>query len=112
VALFGALFVVQATVSFWTIESLEVMNVLTFGGVTAAQYPVSIYRGHFRDLLTYVLPLACLNYLPALVILGRPDELGLPAWAPWASPLVGPLALLVALGAFRLGTRWYQSAGS
>lgn len=112
VALFGALFVVQATVSFWTIESLEVMNVLTFGGVTAAQYPVSIYRGHFRDLLVYVLPLACLNYLPALVLLGRPDELGLPAWAPWVSPLVGPVALLLALAGFRLGTRWYQSSGS
>ena len=39
VALFSGLFVLQATLAFWTVESLEVANVLTYGGVQAASSP-------------------------------------------------------------------------
>ncbi len=43
VCIFAGLFVLQATMCFWTIESLEMMNILTYGGVEAAQYPLAIY---------------------------------------------------------------------
>lgn len=110
--LFYGIYVLQATLAFWTVESLEVMNILSYGGASAAQYPVSIYQGLFRDLLVYVLPLGCLNYFPALALLGRPDPLGFPAWVPWVSPLVGVVFLLASLQAFRFGVRRYQSTGS
>ena len=48
VALFFGILVLQGTLSFWTVESLEVANVLTYGGVQAAQFPLSIYSGWFR----------------------------------------------------------------
>lgn len=42
VALFAGLLVLQATLAFWTVESLEIMNVLTLrrvpGGAVSAQY--------------------------------------------------------------------------
>ena len=59
VALFFGLMVFQATLAFWTVESLEVMNVLTYGGVQAAQFPLSIYAGWFRNFLIFVVPLGC-----------------------------------------------------
>jgi ABC-2 type transport system permease protein len=43
VALFVGIVILQATLTFWTIESLEIMNILTYGGVETAQYPISIY---------------------------------------------------------------------
>ncbi len=54
VALFFAIVVMQGAMSFPTIESLEVVNVVTYGGVQAAQFPLSTYNGWLRNALTYV----------------------------------------------------------
>jgi ABC-2 type transport system permease protein len=110
--LFYGLFVLQATLSFWTIETLEVMNALTYGGTETGQYPLSIYRPWFRRFFTWVVPLACANYLPAHAILGRPDALGAaPLWQ-WLSPLAGLLFLGAALQVWHAGVRHYRSTGS
>ena len=58
VALFLGILVLQGTLSFWTVESLEIANVLTYGGVQAAQYPLALYARWFRRLLTFAVPLA------------------------------------------------------
>ena len=68
-ALFVGLIVIQATISFWSTESLEVMNSLTYGGVQTTQYPVTIYRSWFRDLFISVIPLSTISYFPTLAIL-------------------------------------------
>lgn len=47
VALFCGIMIVQGAVSFWTIESLEVANVLTYGGVQATQFPLDLYERWF-----------------------------------------------------------------
>jgi ABC-2 type transport system permease protein len=59
-----------------------------------------------------VIPFACINYLPAVAILGRPDPLDTPAIVQWLAPLAGPLFLLLALQVWRVGVRHYQSTGS
>lgn len=112
VALFLGILVLQGTLSFWTVESLEVANMLTYGGVEAAQYPLALYARWFRHLLTFAVPLACVAYYPVLAILGRADPLGAPAWVGWASPLAGFAFLAAAFGAWRLGVRHYASTGS
>jgi ABC-2 type transport system permease protein len=110
---FYGLFVLQATLCFWTVESLEIMNALTYGGTETAQYPLPVYRPWMRRLFTYVVPLACMNYLPVGALLGHPAGTGpLPAALRWASPLIGVLFLLVSLQIWRLGERRYQSTGS
>src|SRR5207302_2001112 len=40
VCVFLGLLVLQATTAFWTIDSLEVWNAFTYGGVTMSQYPL------------------------------------------------------------------------
>lgn len=107
--LFYGLLVIQATIAFWTVESLELFNTVTYGGIETAQFPLSIYRPWFRLFFTWVVPLACVNYLPAQAILGRPGGAGL--W-PWLSPLVGVLFLLAALQVWNFGVRHYRSTGS
>jgi ABC-2 type transport system permease protein len=108
-ALFTGLFVLQATLSFWTTESLEVMNTVTYGGTETAQYPLTIYRPWFRRFFTFVVPLACVGYLPILGIL-RPAELSW--WTPFLAPLAGFAFLFVALGIWRIGVYHYRSTGS
>jgi ABC-2 type transport system permease protein len=113
VALFYGLWVLQATLTFWTTESLEVMNALTYGGAETGQYPLAVYRPWFRKFFTFVVPLACVSYFPALAILGRDDPVvHSPAWFRYCAPLIGVLFLGVSLQAWRFGVRHYRSTGS
>ena len=111
--LFYGLFVLQATMAFWTTESLEVWNAFTYGGNEAAQYPLSIYSGWFRRFFTFVIPLACVTYYPVVAILGRADEAsGTGRIFQALAPGVGPVFLLVSLCLWRIGVRHYRSTGS
>src|SRR5829696_5270525 len=112
VALFAGILVLQATLAFWTIDSLEIMNVLTYGGVQAAQYPLNIYAAWFRQVLTFGLPLACVAYYPVLAILKRPDPLGAPDWFLPLAPIAGFAFLAVSFVAWRAGMARYASTGS
>ena len=109
---FSGLFVLQATLAFWTVESLEIMNTVTYGGMETGQFPLTIYRPWFRGFFTWVVPLACANYFPAQAILGRPDPLGSPPLLQWLSPLVGVAFLALSLQAWKRGVRHYRSTGS
>lgn len=112
VALFSGLFVLQATLSFWTVESLEAVNILTYGGETAAEYPLNVYARWFRDLLLWGVPIGCVTYLPMLAAMGRPDPLGAPAWLTPLAPAAGFAFLGAALFTWRFGVRRYTSTGS
>jgi ABC-2 type transport system permease protein len=112
VALFFGVLVLQGTMSFWTIESLEVANVVTYGGVQAAQFPLSLYNGWLRGLLTFVVPLACVAYFPMMLILGKPDPFGTPAWFGAVAPLAGFVFLALSFVMWRFGIRHYCSTGS
>lgn len=112
VALFAGILVLQATLAFWTVESLEVANVLTYGGVQAAQYPLNIYANWFRRLLTFGVPLASVAYYPVLAILKRPDPLGAPDWLLPFTPVAGFAFLALSLLAWRAGLARYASTGS
>jgi ABC-2 type transport system permease protein len=111
-AFFLGLVVLQATLAFWTVESLEVANTLTYGGVFAAQYPMEIYSRWFRDFFTFVVPLACVAYFPIVGVLGISDPLGAPNWFLWVSPLAGFAFLAASLAIWRVGVRHYTSTGS
>lgn len=109
--LFYGLFVLQATMAFWSVESLEIMNTVTYGGTETAQYPLSIYSPWFRRFFTFVIPLACINYLPSRVLLPHSPAAG-PVWAAWLAPFVGMAFLLVTLQTWNIGVRYYRSTGS
>ncbi len=109
---FVGLLVLQATLCFWTIESLEIANVLTHGGNEAAQFPFDIYGPGLRRFFTFVVPLACVNILPGAVLLERGPTLGIPAWASWGAPLMGPLFFLISLRVWEFGVRRYRSTGT
>jgi ABC-2 type transport system permease protein len=112
VALFSGILVLQATLAFWTVESLEVANTLTYGGVEAAQYPLDIYARWFRNFLTFVVPLGCVSYFPVASVLGRADRTGAPAWLLPLTPVLGFAFLGGALWVWRFGVRRCTSAGS
>lgn len=110
--LFYGLFVIYATLAFWTTETLEIMNTMTYGGNETGQYPLSIYKKWFRHFFTFVVPLACANYFPAMAIIGKQDPLGSPLWFQYCSPLVCILFMFLSLRIWNLGVKHYRSTGS
>lgn len=110
--LFSGLIVLQATLSFWSVQSLEIVNSLTYGGVQATQFPISIYKSWFRKILIYVVPLATVNYFPAMSILEKTDSLNYPNWFGWASPFFGLIFFMASILIWKIGVRHYTSTGS
>jgi ABC-2 type transport system permease protein len=109
---FYALFIAQAALSFWTTESLEIMNTLTYGGTETAQYPMSIYRPWFRRFFTYIVPLGCVIYFPCIAIFGIDDPLGTGRVFQILAPTAGFAFFAVAIAFWRAGIRRYTSTGS
>ena len=112
VMIYTGLLILQATMCFWSTQSLEVMNSFTYGGTYALQWPLPIFNQWFGRLFIFVIPLACVNYFPMLAILNKADALDFPAWFQWVSPLTGILFLVVSLLVWQFGVRHYRSTGS
>jgi ABC-2 type transport system permease protein len=112
VCFFGGLFITGAAITFWTVESIEVVNILTYGGTEMMSYPMHIYQDWMRRFFTYVIPAIFLNYYPALYFLDKPDPFGLPSFVHFLSPLVGFGVLVVGLGFWNYGISHYQSTGT
>jgi len=112
IAFFGGLNIIGATISFWTLESIEIVNIFTYGGTEMMSYPMQIYPHWLRDFFSYVLPAIFLNYYPSLYFLGKPDPLHFPTIAPFLAPVAGFGVLGIALAFWKFGIRHYQSTGT
>lgn len=111
-AIFAAVFVAGAAFQFFAQDASEVQNSFTYGGNTLLQYPPTIFAKDLVRGVTFVVPLAFVNWLPALYVLGRDYPLGLPDWVAFLPPVVAGLCWVAAGLAWRAGLRAYRSTGS
>ncbi|MCS7460476.1 ABC-2 family transporter protein [Paenibacillus doosanensis] len=109
VVIFTGIFILAASISFWTVQGLEIANIFTDGGREMTQYPLTIYQKWVRRFFTFVIPFGCANYLPLLFILGR-EGANHPIYA--FIPLAGFLFLVPCLLVWNIGVRHYRSTGS
>jgi ABC-2 type transport system permease protein len=109
VFIFTGIFILMATMCFWTIQGLEVANIFTDGGREMAQYPLNIYQKWVSRFFTFVIPFGCVNYLPLLYILDRSEGNSV---LYMLTPLAGCAFLLPCLFVWRIGVRHYRSTGS
>nr|WP_229909110.1 ABC transporter permease [Streptomyces flavofungini] len=110
--IFMAVFVVGAAFQFVAQDASEVQNAFTYGGNTLLQYPPSVFGKDLVRGATFLVPIAFVNWLPGLYVLGRPYPLGLPSWAAFTPPLVAVACCALAGLAWRAGLRSYRSTGS
>jgi ABC-2 type transport system permease protein len=106
-AVFTALFLIYAAFCFFTLESLEFMNIFTDGAREFGKYPVGVYGEKMLLFATFIVPYALIQYYPLLYILGRRKELifmFLPLLACWF--------LIPAILFWKFGVRHYKSSGS
>ena len=110
--IFGALFVLGGAFQFVSVDSAELANSVTYGGQALTQFPLTIFGKEIVRAVTFVVPLAFVNYYPVLFVLGKPAPLGLPSWIGLLSPLVAVAMVALASLAWRGGLRRYRSTGS
>ena len=105
------LFMIEATVSFFSVKSIEMVNILTYGGRSACQYPVDVYPGVLRFLFTYLAPFAMCMHWPVSYVLGSP-MVQLPVWAYFLTPMAGAVFFAVMLKVWYIGVKHYRSTGT
>ena len=110
--IFGSIFVGGSACHFFMADAAEVQNSFTYGGATMLQYPPTIYARDIVRGTVFGVPLAFVNWLPALYLLGREDPLGVPSWFRFASPVAALLCVAGAGLLWRTGIRSYRSTGS
>ncbi|MFF0887299.1 ABC transporter permease [Streptomyces sp. NPDC001046] len=110
--IFSSVFVAGAAFQIFAQDAAEVQNAFTYGGTTLLQYPPGVFGKDLVRGVTFVLPLAFVNWVPAAHVLGRPYPVGLPQWTAYASPPVALACSVLAGLAWRTGLRSYRSTGS
>ncbi|WP_425246706.1 ABC transporter permease [Streptomyces sp. NEAU-NA10] len=110
--IFCAVFVAGASFQFVAQDASEVQAAFTYGGQTLLQYPPTVFGKELVRGVTFIFPLAFVNWVPAAYVLGRPYPLGVPRWAAFAPPLVAVACCALAGLAWRAGLRSYRSTGS
>jgi ABC-2 type transport system permease protein len=112
IVIFASLWTIAGAVQFVLTDAPEVVNTLTYGGSQLTQYPFSVYARDLVRGVTYVLPLAFVNWQPGLYVLGRDDPFGTPGFMRFLGPAAALVLALLAALAWRQGVRHYRSTGS
>lgn len=112
VVIFVAIWALAGALQFLLVDAPEVANAFTYGGGQLTQYPLSVYGDELVRAVTFIVPLAFVNWQPALYVLGRADPLGLPYALRFAGPAAALILALLAVLAWRAGLRRYRSTGS
>lgn len=68
-----ALWLMMVSLAFWFVK-IDNITELFYAFYEAGRYPVTIYRGWIRALLTFVVPVAFVTTFPASALLGRLDQ--------------------------------------
>lgn len=104
-------FVFTAVPAFWIGESEGLYRLLYKNLTEFIQYPLSVYHRGIRELLTFVLPYAFINYYPVQYFIDRQEGI-CPGILRYLTPLVGCGVFLLSRLFWRLGLRAYSGAGS
>jgi ABC-2 type transport system permease protein len=105
--IFGCLFVIYASICFFTLEGLEFMNILTDGAREYGKYPLDVYGKGVLRFCTFLVPYTLFQYYPFLYLIGHTEH-----WWYLFFPLLGCLFLLPSFLLWRFGVKHYKSTGS
>ncbi len=109
ICVFSGFFIIYAVFSFWTIEGMELMNIIVHGTKELARVPLNVYDSGFIRFFIFVVPLGSANFLPLMYITGRVTE---NAWLYAWSPILGLLFIIPCMLLWQFGVRHYKSTGS
>lgn len=102
-------FLIGAGISVFTVENLEFVNIITNGSKELAFYPIDIYKKWLTRIFTFIIPIACFNYLPLCYLTGKGS---VPMLLCALAPLLGSLFVVPCIIFFNFCLKKYQSTGT
>lgn len=105
----GAFQILPASLTFRFIESWPSRVILDDIFSRFGNYPIHIFGQIAERVLTFVVPVAFVAWLPVATLLGKPTFM--PGWAGWFSVPIGIVAFTIAILIFIRNSRGYQSSG-
>lgn len=104
-AIIGGIMTIFSIASFWTYRSNEVIWTF-FRTYTLSQYPIDIYNGFVKILITVILPFAFVAYYPTA------SYLGFEPYMMYLSPIVAIILWIIAVKLWNLALKKYRSTGT
>jgi ABC-2 type transport system permease protein len=99
-----------ACISFWAGRSSVALDLVMEFNVLVQHYPIDIFTSWFRVVVTGLIPVAFMNYYPALILLGKIEKTSVP-WVGYLSPIVALLLVGLTSVVWRFAMRRYSSSG-
>ncbi len=112
VLILGSIRVIIASICFYAISNESLQHLIVFSTREFLLYPTSIYSKGIQFFLTFVLPIAFVNYYPAQYFINKdPHMIFHPMFIYLTFP-VGLILFLLSLIIWRYGELYYGSTGS
>ena len=105
--IFASIFIIGAAITFYTIEGIEIVNILSDGSKEAGKYPIGIYNKYMVMFFTFIIPLALINHYPVLYLIRRSNNI----WYAVA-PIFGLFILIPSILFFNYSLKNHQGTGT
>jgi len=107
----AAILVTVGTMSFWVVKNTATYSLLNSLN-NFLDYPITIYNKSIQAILTFVVPVAFVNFYPAHYFLDKTgDNLFFPILQ-YGTPVVGLVLFFLAYQFWKVGVNKYESTGS
>jgi len=105
--LFMGIFFIYASFCFFTLDSLEFMNIFIDGAREYGKYPMDVYGKQIFMFTTFLIPYALVQYFPLMYLIGKSNN-------PWYifTPFGVIPFFVFSVFFWKFGVRHYKSSGS
>ena len=108
----GAFCLAAASMGFKSLQTWAAEYLVDNGFLMFGSYPLQLFGGVTQWIVTWVIPVGFVAYLPAAVLLGRGGELSVAPAVAYAAPLMGLVCFALAYLFWTRQLRHYQGAGT
>ena len=108
----GAIRLFVTAVAFWTLRNSALVHTVVYSSKEFVVYPVTIYNYGVQFFLTFLFPVAFINFYPAQFFLEKTGDNLFNPVLQMLTPVVGIVLFSFSLLAWRTGVNHYQSSGS
>lgn len=107
----AAIYTIVGTVSFWTLQSSGLRHIITPFMLQFNQFPISLYSHFIQIILTFVIPVSFISFVPTSLIYSKGDFMFNSVFLSM-SPVVAIILLIISYAFWKKGLNAYKGAGS
>ena len=108
----GGIRIIVSSTAFWTTRNRALVHTVIYSAKEFIHYPLSIYNTWVKFFLTFIFPLAFVNFYPANYFLEKSERTLFHPILQYFTPIAGIIVFGTACLFWRLGTNRYQSTGN